>query len=85
MRLKSAIIFVRSKEVSSVSSGFYYFKANYDEIHLDEQSHFTMNEYRDCRQKHLASPSLGSSSQNTSQIGRFDVTHGLVAGCSPLR
>ena len=53
MRLKSAIIFVRTKEVSSVSSGFYYFKANDDETPLDEQGHFTMNEYRDCRQKHI--------------------------------
>jgi hypothetical protein len=44
MRLKSAIIFVRSKEVSSVSSGFYYFKAKYDETNLEERGCFTMNE-----------------------------------------
>ena len=29
---------------------------------------------------HLASPSLGSTSQYTSQIGRFDLTRGLVEG-----
>ncbi len=58
MRRKSATIFARSKEVSSVVGGFYYFKANYDEAHVDKKSHFTMNKYLDRGQEYLSSPSL---------------------------
>jgi hypothetical protein len=34
----------------------------------------------ECSSGHLASPSLGCSSQYTSQIGRFDLIGGLVEG-----
>ncbi len=36
MRLKSAIIFAKSKQVSSVIGGFYYFKANHNDNHQDD-------------------------------------------------
>ena len=50
-------------------------------LSTSQLSHYRELEFStECSSGHLASPSFGCSSQYTSQIGRFDLTRGLVEG-----
>ena len=53
MRLRSAIIVDKLKQVSSVYGCFYDLKVNHDQTYLVEESYFTLNEYKDCGKKYL--------------------------------